>query len=138
MVYISIVCKTSRPAGCLLDFRKVLSTISLSGAPFGTSNLARSVSSIYLVGLFLGFLPFSAFLSYLHIVPLPKILASRLVASLTVCLKPQFPRSRRLQPLVIRLFLLARVPETYRTSRAFTSAESAAHLSCACTVGSRI
>ena len=39
---------------------------------------------------------------------------------------------------VIRLFFLVRVPETYRASRVFTSAESPAHLSCACTVCSKI
>ena len=47
----------------------------------------------------------------------------------TDCLRPQSHRSRRLQPAVIRLFLLARAPETYCASRTFTSAESAAHLS---------
>ena len=47
----------------------------------------------------------------------------------TDCLRPQSHRSRRLQPAVIRLFLLVRAPETYCASRTFTSAESAAHLS---------
>ena len=48
------------------------------------SSLVPSALGLFgIFGLFLGFLPFSVFfLSCLYIVPLPKILASRLVASL--------------------------------------------------------
>ena len=63
--------------GDVLDFRKVLRTIS-SGSKLARAFGARFIRLIY------GFLPFSIFLSCLYIVPLPKILASRLVASLVI------------------------------------------------------